>query len=162
MADTLKSGVGHGNVLNGYGVMARRMTKAESGLILLFLIVIVASIALGGKLSEKLGWYLPVLIGGMVAVALVIRVAAKRRRMRHLLSKYQDPLIVERIISKIIWVGETCGQLADSIGNPVDMDEKLLKTKRKSIWKYAHKAGNRYGLRVTVEDGIVVGWDEKL
>jgi hypothetical protein len=37
-----------------------------------------------------------------------------------------------------------------------------LKTKRKAVWKYAHRGGNRYGLRITVENNAVVGWDERL
>jgi hypothetical protein len=31
----------------------------------------------------------------------------------------------------------------------------------KEIWKYNHSGGNRYGLRITIENGEVIGWDKK-
>jgi hypothetical protein len=36
-----------------------------------------------------------------------------------------------------------------------------MKTKRREIWKYGRMGGNRYSLRVTLEQGVVVGWEEK-
>jgi hypothetical protein len=51
--------------------------------------------------------------------------------------------------------------LLDSLGHPADIDEKVLKTKKKEIWKYHHMGGNRFGLRITLELNQVVGWDEK-
>ena len=41
------------------------------------------------------------------------------------------------------------------------VDNKVLKTKTKDIWKYNRTGTNRYGLRITVENDIVVGWDKK-
>ncbi|PKN66998.1 MAG: DUF2845 domain-containing protein, partial [Deltaproteobacteria bacterium HGW-Deltaproteobacteria-10] len=37
----------------------------------------------------------------------------------------------------------------------------VLKTKTKKTWKYHQQGTNRFGLRVTVENGYVVGWDKK-
>lgn len=67
----------------------------------------------------------------------------------------------ERIISQTIWVGETEEQLRLSLGDPLDVDQKVLKSKRREIWKYGSLGGNRYRTRITLEDGLVTGWDVK-
>lgn len=86
----------------------------------------------------------------------------REERRDRLYAKYGRTTVAEDIIGRKIWVGESCDQLIDSLGPPDDTDEKVLKTKRKEILKYFHRGGNRYGLRVTLEDNAVVGWDEKL
>jgi hypothetical protein len=106
-----------------------------------------------------------IIVGLIIAffamVAVFNAIAAKNRRGR-IYAKYGRGQIADAIISKTVWVGETEQQLEDSLGRPYDTDEKVLKTKRKVIWKYQHRGGNRFGLRITVENGLVVGWDEKL
>jgi hypothetical protein len=39
------------------------------------------------------------------------------------------------------------------------VDEKVLKTKTKSVWKYGYVAKNRYSTKFLIEDEIVVGWE---
>jgi hypothetical protein len=145
--------------------MARRITKAESSLILL-LIAIGLPIFLIVKFFEIvgfLGFLVPIAaIVGIVILVAVVRAAARKKRVSYLLAKYNNAQIVDRIMRKTIWVGQTCDQLIDCLGRPMDVDEKVFKTKRREIWKYAHRGRNRYGLRITVEDGAVAGWDEKL
>ncbi len=105
------------------------------------------------------------LMGLLIAIGIIATVAsarAKEKRRAYLMMKYGDPALVDRLMRKMFWVGQTGEQLIDSLGNPVDIDEKVLKTKRKAIWKYFHRGGNRFGLRITVENGQVIGWDEKL
>lgn len=65
------------------------------------------------------------------------------------------------MIRKEVWVGETADQLRDSLGEPESVDQKVLKTKIKEVWKYGHQGGNRYKYRVNLDDNIVVGWDAK-
>ncbi len=77
------------------------------------------------------------------------------------MRKYGDATIVQRIIKKQIWQGATGEQMVDSLGKPADIDETVMKTKIKTVWKY-HKTGkNRYKLRVTLENDIVIGWEFK-
>lgn len=64
-------------------------------------------------------------------------------------------------MSKQIWQGQTAAQLVDSIGSPSAIDNKLLKTKKKEIWKYHPTSPTRFNLKITLEDDIVVGWDKK-
>jgi hypothetical protein len=106
--------------------------------------------------------FLFAVVAGIVILLLIANAIQAKARRDRIYVKYGRTEIAERIIGKTVWVGETEDQLRDSFGAPVDIDEKVLKTKRKQIWKYAHRGGNRYGLRFTVENGIVVGWDEKL
>lgn len=47
----------------------------------------------------------------------------------------------------------------DSLGRPLDIDQKVLKTKE--VWKYNQTGKGRYALRITLENGEVVGWDQK-
>lgn len=84
-----------------------------------------------------------------------------QKRKTSLLMKYSDSQIVEKILNKGFWQGQTSEQLLDSLGFPVDKEEKVLKTKTKEIWKYHPRGTNRYALRVTLENGRVVGWEQK-
>src|SRR3982750_4348209 len=112
---------------------------------------------------------------GLVAVAAVISAsvvsASKRRRQKEeqarmradsIRRKYGNNEISDKIIKKSVWVGETAEQLRDSLGPPADIDQKVLKTKKKEVWKYFETGYNRYGLRITLDNDAVVGWDEKL
>lgn len=101
------------------------------------------------------------LIGLVVALWLAFRANSKKKRRGELLTKYGDPKIVEMILSRSVWQGQTHSQLVDSLGRPLDVDQKVLKSKTKEIWKYNKRGTNRFGLRVTLEDGVVVGWDKK-
>lgn len=85
----------------------------------------------------------------------------KKKRREALLKKYGDAEVVTLIMNKMFWQGQTQEQLRDSLGRPLDTDEKVLKTKTKVIWKYNRIGKNRYGLRITLENRIVVGWEQK-
>jgi len=78
-----------------------------------------------------------------------------------LTAKYKDAAIVEKLMQKTIWQGESSEQLIDSLGRPLDIDTKVMKTKTKEVWKYDQRGVNRYGLRITLENGVIVGWDKK-
>ncbi len=98
-----------------------------------------------------------------VAVILWIWISAqnKKKRRESLLEKYGDLKIVNMIMDRMIWQGQTEEQLLDSLGKPLAIDQKVLKTKTKETWKYNSTGRNRYGLRIVVENGLVVGWDQK-
>ena len=79
----------------------------------------------------------------------------------YLRQKYTNEETLNKIFKGIVWQRESAEQLIDSMGNPVTVDSRMLKTKKKEIWKYDHQGGNRYNLRITLEDDVVVGWNEK-
>jgi uncharacterized membrane protein len=65
------------------------------------------------------------------------------------------------IMAGTMWQGQSEEQLTETLGRPEDIDSRIMKTKHREVWKY-HPAGkNRYRLRVTLENGTVVGWDQK-
>ena len=99
-----------------------------------------------------------VVIIGAVVVFSAWSTAEKRKR---LMAKYGDAAIVERLMRKEIWQGQTAQQVTDAIGQPKAVDHQVLKTKEKEIWKYQPSGKNRYDLRVIIENGVVVGWDKK-
>jgi hypothetical protein len=108
------------------------------------------------------------IVGAIIVIPIAISASnsaarAKRaaERLAYLRAKYKDEVIVQRIINRECWRGETAEQLIDSLGRPADIDHKLLKTKSKEVWKYGHRGANRYAVRVTLENNVVIGWDVK-
>ncbi|KSM93698.1 hypothetical protein APA82_28175 [Pseudomonas aeruginosa] len=85
----------------------------------------------------------------------------KAARIAHLRQKYGDESVVQAILKGSIWDDMSQDQLVDSIGRPAAIDQKHLKTKTREVWKYYPQGKNRYGLRVTLDDGQVNGWDSK-
>ncbi len=86
--------------------------------------------------------------------------AEKAQRWQWLVATFgQDAAI--KIHTKQLWVGATDVMVLEMLGAPEDTDDVVLKTKSKEIWKYFQKGENRFGLRVTLEDGAVVGWTDK-
>lgn len=83
-------------------------------------------------------------------------------RRLYLIEKYNDAMLVAKLMDRSIWVDQTAEQLLDSIGRPSDIDQKVLKTKKKEVWKYYPNGIGRYRLRITLDNDVVVGWDEKL
>ena len=103
-----------------------------------------------------------ILIIVAIAVLVFVTVAmAKRSRYARLMQKYSDEKLVDALISKTIWQGMTAEQLRDSWGEPASIEEKVMKTKIKQVFKYRPVAANRFRDKVTLEDGVIVGWDQK-
>jgi uncharacterized membrane protein len=101
---------------------------------------------------------------GIIVIAIVIGLMSnffEKKKRQRLMDKYGSEYIVDKIMKKMIWQGQTEDQLIDSIGNPRDVDQKVLKTKVKETWKYEKTGENRYNLRVIIENGAVVGWNKK-
>jgi hypothetical protein len=97
----------------------------------------------------------------LIAAWVMISSHLKEKRRAALFAKYGDAEIVDNIMNRMFWQGQTPEQLADSIGNPVDIDRKVMKTKTREVWKYNETGKGRFALRITLEDGVVVGWDKK-
>lgn len=145
--------------------MAKKLTKKQSealGWLILIAIPIIAVI----KVLEAIGAGGIAIIIGLIAAGYFWHLHSKKqaelRRRAALMGKYGDEEIVDRIMKRSVWTGQTTEQLNDSLGAPIDTDEKVFKTKRKEVWKYHQTGRNRFGLRITLEDGLVVGWDEKM
>ncbi|MGF6595150.1 DNA translocase FtsK [Pseudomonas sp. 2835] len=82
-------------------------------------------------------------------------------RTAYLVEKYGEESIALAIVKGKIWEGMTAAQLFDSAGEPDAVDQKYMKNKSREVWKYDHEGSNRYLLRVTLENGLVVGWNSR-
>ena len=101
----------------------------------------------------------------LLLVVFVLREAAKRRarkrRFDRLMAKYGDRSVVERIMAAKMWQGMTEEMLVDSWGIPVDRDIEVYKTRTTEVWKYGQTGRNRFRNRVTVQNGVVVGYKQR-
>ena len=131
------------------------------GLFFLLLgVVVVFGSVLWGMTSMALGVG-AILLGARVLQteqnALDERIAQRRTD----LAGRFDQQTCERILAGEIWLEQTAEQLKESLGEPADVDEKVLKTKRREVWTYGQIGANRFRTCVTLENGIVTGWDSK-
>ncbi|CAM0554884.1 hypothetical protein EHLJMEHL_00472 [Vreelandella titanicae] len=85
----------------------------------------------------------------------------KPKRLQVLEEKYKNEQLARKIYDGYFWQGQSASQLRDSLGQPEAVDTKVLKTKIKEVWKYDPIGRRSYGLRITLDDGKVVGWDKK-
>jgi hypothetical protein len=141
--------------------MAKRVSKAKSTAIGI-LIVVGLPIFLVFKFVESVGGAIATLIVlGVIGAVAWAKYSKRQRRLAYVRSKYASEETVQAIFNGHVWQGQTSEQLQDSLGIATDIDRKLLKTKSKDVWKYHHRGANRYALRITVENDLVVGWDNK-
>lgn len=114
------------------------------------------------QLFDALGYWVPLaVVAGAVTFYVLVRVVRRQLRLAYLRGKYGDEAVVRKLMDGWVWQGQTVEQLTDSLGKPAEVDRTVLKTKTKEVWKYGHRGRNRYGVRVTLEDGLVVGWENK-
>jgi hypothetical protein len=141
--------------------MARRVSKAENAL---FAVLVLIGLPIYGlsKFFQSAGWVFPTMVVvAIAAFAIWYQYDKKQKRLSYLRDKYRNEVLVQRIFNGNFWEGQSAEQLHDSLGPPVAVDNKLLKTKTKEIWKYRHQGSNRFALRITLENGFVSGWDKK-
>ncbi len=109
-------------------------------------------------------------IGGVVIVVVLVgviggifyyRATMRSKRLAHLRRKYADETVVQGILNHRYWEGQTAVQLMDSLGSPATVDNNLLKTRKREVWKYQPNGVNRFRLRITLDDDVVVSWDQK-
>lgn len=81
----------------------------------------------------------------------------EKQRLETVSRRYAEPSTRDRILEKRIWQGMTRDQLIDSWGQPLGRSNRVLKTKVKETFTYGSR---RYGSKVYLENGIVVGWHQ--
>ena len=128
----------------------------------LFILILCFPVAGIYFLGNHFGWVqLLVGIGTLCVLIFILKHIVKLRKHANLMERYADEELVHDIEQGYFWQGQTAEQLRDALGEPEDIDEQVLKTKIKSVWKYNHLGGNRYGLRVMLDNAVVTGWDQK-
>ncbi len=86
--------------------------------------------------------------------------AAAAQRFGRLSAQYGEEN-AQKILAGNVWMGCTVDMMVEILGQPVATDEKVMKTKISRTYKYHPTGVNRYALRIYVEDGEVVGWEDK-
>lgn len=89
------------------------------------------------------------------------RTARLKERKIVLTEKYKSESIATKIMDQMFWEGQSLEQLLDSLGQPEAKDKQVLKTKTREVWKYGRTSSNQFSLRITLENGKVVGWEQK-
>ncbi|WP_433965987.1 hypothetical protein [Tunturiibacter gelidiferens] len=140
--------------------MARKTQIEARGIALLILVGV--PIWIISKLSDSVGS--GALVAGVVGIVALITfylIWKRAARLSYLRAKYQNEDVVQKIMRRNFWAGQTTEQLRDSLGNPPSKDDNLLKTRKREVWKYHPSGRNRYRLRITLDDDVVVAWDQK-
>lgn len=101
------------------------------------------------------------LLVGAIMLVVWLKSARKKKKLAYLMAKYGDAEIAANIYKHGFWHGQTAEQLVDSLGDPHGIDKKLLRTMKREVWKYNPRGVNRYGLRITLDNDTVSGWDHK-
>ncbi len=101
------------------------------------------------------------LLVAVVVLVFVVRALAKNSRYARLMAKYGDETVVDALLTQTIWQGMTAEQLRDSWGEPAAVEQKVMKTKVREVFKYKPLGRNRFRDKVTLEDGVITGWDQK-
>ena len=110
---------------------------------------------------QRVAYTLLGLCAGVLLLRVLLGTASEYRQLRRrerLLERYGDEGVVDDLLNQVLWEGETAQQIRDSLGEPQEVDALPRQTKKKEIWKYGHEGGNRYRLRVTLDDDVVASW----
>jgi hypothetical protein len=137
--------------------------RSKSGNALLGIVVVIAVILwIIGRVLDSVGVVTPIVIFVLIIAGVVwYKHAQRQKRILYLLDKYGDEQIVNHILQQHFWQGQTAEQLRDSVGNPITVDNKAMATRKREIWKYNSIGKRRYALRITLDDDVVIGWDQK-
>ena len=105
-----------------------------------------------------------IVLAGLVALVagyVILRALLRRLRRNLLLRRFGDEAMVDTILEGRIAQGMTVDMVRAVWGEPADFDETVMKTKTKQEMKYDQKGKNRFGTRIYLENGQVVGWETK-
>lgn len=94
------------------------------------------------------------------AQQLVADIDRRQAERPGLLRERYGEELAERLLKGEIWQGQSVELLRESLGAPLAIEERVLKTKTVRVFKYAEAGENRYRLKVKLENGVVVGWED--
>lgn len=82
-------------------------------------------------------------------------------KRNELTKKYRNPQIVNNIMLKIIWLGETKEQLIDSFGKPANIKREIHKEYIKETYYYEEYRRNCYRIKIVLKNNKIISWQEK-
>ena len=83
-----------------------------------------------------------------------------QQRQQHLVEKYGVDGAA-KVNARELWRGAPVDAVIEMFGQPLDVDEVVSKKRVRRVLKYFQIRSNAYGLKVTVDDGFVTGWDRR-
>jgi hypothetical protein len=86
--------------------------------------------------------------------------AERQRRWARLVERFGQG-VAEQIWAQRLWVGASVAAVQEMFGPPLDVDEKVMKTKTKHTYEYNSTGVNRCALRVFIENDEVTGWEDE-
>ena len=98
---------------------------------------------------------------GAAVIWVLAKIGLRRLRRTLWMRQFEDPVMVDTMMEGRIARGMSLDMVRAVWGDPADLDETVLKTKTKHEMKYDQKGKNRFGTRVYLENGVVVGWETK-
>lgn len=108
--------------------------------------------------------FLLLLVGVVLLIVGTGRVLAAKRieeRFQFLMGKYNHAEIACRIMDNQLWRGQTAEQLVDMRGEHAVRKKEMKKNMTKvETWKYEQTGKNRFNVKITLENDIVVSWVE--
>lgn len=142
--------------------MARRKSNNMESAFVAFVVVVAIVAWSVSKVLDTVGpivLILAIVLG--IAAVVWFKHVQRQKRIQLLLGKYGDQEIVDRIMRGGLWQGQTAQQLVDSLGSPLNIDRKIMATRKREIWKYAQTGRGRYALRITLDNDVVIEIDQK-
>jgi hypothetical protein len=102
----------------------------------------------------------PAFVVAVVAAAGVVALGRVRnkRRFDALVERYGADN-ARRIIEGKVWEGASAEMIRESLGAPIEVDQKVSASRTREIYKYKQTGKGRFGLRVTLDNGVVTGWE---
>jgi hypothetical protein len=159
------TGLSYSTKLSGKQQAPRRPFGCLKTALILCVLAYAGLFFIGAMLTKPTGtWTVLLLVLSFVVLLAWLRKRSRAKqqaqRWAHLTSNYGDEA-AQRILNGELWQGCTTAMLKEILGEPHDIDTKILKTKSKYTYKYRPTGANGYGLRVFVEEDEVVGWEDK-
>ncbi|PIN75523.1 DUF2845 domain-containing protein [Candidatus Woesearchaeota archaeon CG10_big_fil_rev_8_21_14_0_10_37_12] len=140
--------------------MIQKFTKKGIGQI--WLIVIALLIIGAMRFYNVVGWFFSIVtVMAIICLAIWYYNKKQKEKREYLTKKYKKKDIVERIMYGEFWEGQSAKQLRDSLGSPKEIDETVLKRKKREVWKYNQDGYNRFRLRISLDNDVVVGWKQR-
>lgn len=141
--------------------MRRRRSNAMEGAFIGLAVLVGGVVLLAKALYSPGGFAFLIICALILGGVMWSKRKQKQARIAQLHAKYSDPQIVMRILSGSYWQGQTVEQLLDSLGPAHSVDDNLLVTRKREVWKYQPSGVNRYRLRITLDDDVVVSWIQR-
>jgi hypothetical protein len=139
--------------------MARRGMKIEASKFFTAMLAL-AAIAIALKFIQIIG-ILVVFLAALIAAYFFYIGRKRAARFSYLRAKYSDESVARAIMRHEFWEGQTREQLLDARGSPQAIDQVLLKTRKREVWKYQPVGKNRYRVRITLDDDVVVSYENR-